>query len=104
MERIDTQAKLWRWQSATAPAAWYFLTIDGEAGDAVRIAAMTGQWIDGPKGFGSAKVTVQIGDTRWKTSVFPDKASGGWFLPVKKAVRTAEGIEEGDIVSVSLLL
>ena len=104
MERIETQAKLWRWQSATAPAAWHFFTIQDAAADAIRVAAMTGQWLDGPRGFGSAKVSVRIGETVWKTSVFPDKASGGWFLPVKKAVRVAEDLNEGDIVPLIISL
>ena len=98
-DAIETEARLWRWQGATAPAAWYFLTIAGEAADTIRVAAMTGQWLDqGKTGFGSAKVTATIGETRWRTSVFPHRESAGWLLPVKKAVRVAEGIEEGDLV------
>lgn len=104
MERIETQATLWRWQSPTAPGAWFFLTIEGEAADAIRLAAMTGQWLDGPRGFGSAKVTATIGETIWKTSVFPQKRDGGWLLPIKASVRKAEGIGEGDLVGVSLAL
>ena len=104
MERIETEATLWRWQSATAPASWYFLTIEGEAADAIRVAAMTRQWIDGKRGFGSAKVTATIGDTRWSTSVFPQKSTGGWLLPVKASVRRAEHVEEGDTVSVAIIL
>lgn len=100
MESIAAEAVLWRWKGATAPAAWYFLTISGEAADAIRVAALTGQWLDRPRGFGSAKVTARIGETSWRTSVFPDKASGGWLLPVKKAVRAAEGIAEGDCIHV----
>ena len=104
MERIETQARLWRWQGAEAPAAWYFLTIEGEAADAVRIAAISGQWLDRRPGFGSAKVTATIGDTSWATSVFPHKESGGWLLPVKKAVRVAEGLEEGGLIQVTIAL
>ena len=58
----------------------------------------------GKGGFGSAKVTATIGETGWRTSVFPHKASGGWLLPVKKAVRQAEGLNEGDRVRVRLTL
>lgn len=104
MEIIETEATLWRWQSATAPAAWHFLTISGEAADAVRVAAMTGQWQDGKPGFGSVRVTARVGETAWATSVFPDKAGGGWVLPVKKAVRVAAGIAEGDLVRVRIEL
>src|SRR3546814_6668877 len=35
---------LWRWTSSAGPAAWYFLTIAGEAADAIRLAAISRQW------------------------------------------------------------
>ena len=104
MEWIEAVARLWRWQGATAPAAWYFLTIDGAAADAIRVAAFSGQWLDHRPGFGSAKVTAMIGETRWQTSVFPHKESDGWLLPVKKAVRMAERLSEGDDVRVVIAL
>ncbi|HEV7314069.1 DUF1905 domain-containing protein [Sphingopyxis sp.] len=104
MEAFTTTTPLWRWQSATAPAAWFFVTIAGETADGIRLAAISGQWLDGRKGFGSARVDVQIGDTRWQTSVFPHRESGGWLLPVKAAVRKAEGLVEGDAVTVTVSL
>ena len=104
MEDFTVTTPLWRWQSATAPAAWFFVTIAGEAADGIRMAAMTGQWLDGRKGFGSARVEANIGDTQWKTSVFPHKESGGWLLPVKAAVRKAEKLVEGDEVTVTVSL
>ena len=55
------------------------------------------------RGFGSVKVEVKVGDSLWSTSVFPQKA-GGWFLPVKKAICRAEGLEAGDEVAVGLKL
>ena len=102
MDSFIVTTPLWRWQSATAPAAWFFVTIAGDAADGIRVAAITGQWLNGRKGFGSARVDATIGDTSWQTSVFPHKESGGWLLPVKKAIRTAEDIDEGDSVTVEL--
>lgn len=104
MENITVTTPLWRWQSATAPAAWYFLTIEGDAADAVRVAAMTGQWLDGRRGFGSARVEARIGDSIWKTSVFPHRESGGWLLPVKAAIRRAERLVEDEAVTVTVSL
>ena len=55
------------------------------------------------RGFGSVRVSVQVGSTRWHTSVFPDDGgSGGFVLPVKKAVRAAHDVEEGDDLTVTL--
>jgi len=104
LENITVTTPLWRWQSATAPAAWYFLTIEGDAADAVRVAAMTGQWLDGRRGFGSARVEARIGDSIWKTSVFPHRESGGWLLPVKSAIRRAERLVEDEAVTVTVSL
>lgn len=104
MESFTVTMPLWRWQSASTPAAWYFLTIAGEAADGIRLAAIGGQWLDGRKGFGSARVEAAVGDTRWKTSVFPHKESGGWLLPVKASVRKVEGLIEGDDVTVTVSL
>ena len=50
------------------------------------------------------RVEVTIGDSTWTTSVFPDTESGSFVLPVKKPVRHAEHIEDGDEVAVVLRL
>lgn len=43
-------------------------------------------------------VRARIGRTAWETSMFPRE--GGSALPIKAAVRRAEGIELGDEVEV----
>jgi hypothetical protein len=55
------------------------------------------------RGFGSVKVTVSLGNCTWQTSLFPNK-DGSWFLPIRKPVRVAEGLEYGDEVAVELEL
>jgi hypothetical protein len=96
-EIFAVTAPLWRWKSATAPASWYFITIDPGTAMAIRAEAYDrmGRWK-------SVKVSAVIGETRWQTSLFPHKESGGFLLPVKATVRKAEGISEGDEVTVSL--
>jgi Domain of unknown function (DUF1905) len=60
---------------------------------------------EGPRrGFGSVRVQVRIGGSRWKTSIFPDSKLGCYVLPVKKAIRKAEAIEEGDVAKVTVEL
>ncbi len=54
------------------------------------------------RGWGAMKVRANIGDTEWETSIFPDKSSGGWLLPVKAAVRKAERLVAGDAVQVAI--
>ena len=89
---IAATGPLIRWSGDKA--TWYFIVLTGDVVGEIHYAAMgrTG-------GFGSVKVEATIGDTRWSTSVFPDKKSGGF---VKAAVRKAESLSEGDQVQLSL--
>ena len=81
-----------------------YVRIAGGAAEAIRMHELERRLELGRRrGFGSVKVEVQVGESRWSTSVFPQK-EGGWFLPVKKAICRAEGLEEGDDVVVRLEL
>lgn len=102
-ETYDVTAKLWLWTSGKAPASWHFLTIEGEAAEAIHALALMRRLESGRRrGWGAMKVQVAIGNTAWDTSIFPDKGSGGWLLPVKAAVRKAEGLDAGDQVQVRI--
>ena len=94
---------LWRWSGASGTGTWHFLTLDGEAGEALSGTALMRKLEGMSRGWGSLKVAATIGESRWSTSVFPAKETG-WILPVKASVRKAEGLVEGDIVEVSLEL
>jgi hypothetical protein len=50
--------------------------------------------------WGQVPVQVVIGDTGFSTALFPKE--GRYLVPLKDAVRAAEGIEEGDLVRVVL--
>jgi hypothetical protein len=49
-------------------------------------------------------VKARVGETSWATSIFPDKKSGAYLLPLKKEVRKAESIENDATVYVELRL
>jgi hypothetical protein len=89
-------AELWRYPGE---AAWYFVTVPVAFSEAIRERSATGR-----AGFGSVKVQASISSSTWSTSVFPDAASGCFVLPVKKAIRRAERIDDGDVVTVTLRL
>lgn len=81
-----------------------YVTIDGDAAEAIAAHELMRRLELGRRrGFGSVKVEAEVGDSRWRTSVFPQKG-GGWFLPVKKAICRAEDIAAGDEVGVRLEL
>lgn len=105
MTRIAFETVLEIWHSPENGSAGGYVRIAGEAADAIRVAAITGQWMNGGKRhFGSAKVTSTIGATTWANSVFPEKGSESWFMPIKLAVRKAEGLSEGDRVAITVEL
>lgn len=51
-------------------------------------------------GWGVIPVTARIGATEWTTSLFPK--DGGYLVPIRDAVRRAEGIAVGDVVDIEL--
>ncbi len=98
-EQVEFTAPLWEWE---ARDSWYFVTLDEKSNDVVRDRPRP------PRGFGSIRVRATVGRTTWTTSIFPSAGSGSdegvYVVPVKKAVRRAEGLEEGDPVTVALEL
>jgi hypothetical protein len=85
------------WEYPAEKASWFFVTLPTEVADEIEEAASTSR-----RGFGSVRVSVTIGSTCWATSLFPSKEAGSYLLPVKKAVRLAEGIDAGDPVEVEV--
>ena len=77
-------APLWRWKG---DGAWHFVTVPDDISVALKALSP-----DAKRGFGSVRVRVKTGQTEWKTSVFPDKSSGCYLLPVKKEVRKVENL------------
>lgn len=78
-------------------AAWYFATLPKNI--AREIDFEHGHH---KAGFGSLRVKVIIGVTNWQTSIFTDTKSNSYMLPLKSAVRTAEGLEVGDTAQIKL--
>lgn len=88
------RAPLWEMPSA---GALVFVSLPVDASDAIKAIPRPPR-----PGFGSLRVTATIGGTVWSTSIFPDSKGGCYVLPVKKAVRSAERIDLGDAVEVSV--
>lgn len=92
--RLEFSGPLWFWRG---PAPWYFVTVPAEQSGELKAASSLVTY-----GWGMLPVRVQIGETQWKTSLFPKVDL--YVLPVRASVRQAEGLEEGDPVAVQLEL
>jgi hypothetical protein len=101
-ETLAFRGPVTRWQGEKA--TYHLLTIDGAAAEAIamheRIRRLE---LGGRRGFGSVKVMAMVGETRWKTSVFPSK-TGEWWLLVGKKVLKAEDLVAGDEAALTLEL
>ena len=98
-EDFTVTSKVWVWQARTGekPARWFFVSIEGRIAAEIKLVSL-----GLTAGFGSLPVRATIGTTTWHTSIFPQRDTGGWILPLKAAVRKSAGVGEGDEVTVTL--
>lgn len=91
---VDFDADVYLWEARTQ--SWFFAGVPAELSELIRE-------IPRPfRGFGSVRVRARIGGSEWRTSIFPDADRGAYVLPLKRAVRDAEGIVAGGVVAVRL--
>ncbi|AWI60091.1 DUF1905 domain-containing protein [Sinorhizobium fredii] len=96
MGEFEFDAELWLYPGK---GGWHFVTLPADIAGQIR-------FLTEPKtrGWGSEAVIVRIGKTEWTTSVFPDKASGSFLLPVKAEVRRKEKLAAGQSIRIKLSL
>ena len=81
---------IWHWRG---PSPYHFVTVPaGQCEDLREVAGEVSY------GWGMIPVLARIGVTQWTTSLFPK--DGRYVLPLKDAVRQAEGLELGQIIAV----
>lgn len=88
------EASVWLYPSM---AGWHFVTIPKDVSEDIKQ-----QFGDLKRGWGSLPVKVTVGKTTWETSIFPDKETNGFLLPVKADVRKKERILAYDNVTLAL--
>jgi len=94
---LKLRSKIWKYPGM---AAWYFLSVPLPAAKRIKKSQEGRPRI----GFGSVRVRATLGSSRWNTSIFPDKKSGTYLLPLKAQIRKKEGVGDKDTVSFMLEL
>ena len=79
------------------PAPFHFVALPGDVADDVRAEAGRLSY-----GWGMVPVRGRVGGTDFTTAMWPKE--GGYWLPVKDAVRRGEGLALGDQVTATLWL
>ena len=91
---LTFEGEVWQWRG---PAPHYFVSVPAELCDVLRAAAKVVSY-----GWGMVPVRVRVGSTEWRTAIFPK--DGGYIVPIKADVRRKEGIEEGHVIALGLLI
>lgn len=86
------EADVWYWRG---PAPFFFATVPPEIAAEIRALQKSASY-----GWGMMPVNAQVGNSRWRTAMFPK--DGSYVLPLKDAIRRAEDIEEGSSILVTL--
>jgi hypothetical protein len=89
---IEFSGKIWFWHG---PSPYYYVTVPEQQ-------SLDLKWISGAVtyGWGVIPVRARIGQTEWKTSLFPK--DGRYLVPIKDSVRKAENLELDDEVTIRL--
>jgi len=91
---LDFAGEIIHWRG---PAPFHFVAVPEEESAAIEAVASMVTY-----GWGAIPVRARIGRTEFETSLFPK--DGRYLVPVKAAVRRAEGLELGDEIAVRLHL
>jgi hypothetical protein len=89
---IEFSGEIWYWRG---PSPFYFVTVPEQESRMLKsVSAMV------TYGWGVIPVRVRIGGTAFTTSLFPK--DGLYIVPLKASVRQAEGLDQGDTVTIRL--
>lgn len=86
------RGEIWHWRG---PAPHHFVTVPPDPSAAIAEIAAGVSY-----GWGVIPVTCTVGVTTFTTSLFPK--DGGYVVPLKAAVRAAEGVGVGDTVDLRM--
>ena len=86
--------EIWYWRG---PAPFHFVTVpESEAAEIKAVSAAV------TYGWGMISAAVRIGKTTVTTALWPK--DGGYIVPIKKAMQSAEELELGDDLEIALII
>lgn len=90
--QFEFSGEVWYWRG---PAPFFFVTVPEAESAIIKSISNAVTY-----GWGVIPVKVTIGDTEFKTSLFPKDSQ--YLVPIKASVRKVELIETGDQISIKL--
>ena len=89
--KYKVRTKVWLYPGM---GGWHFANLSPRSSAKIKV-----RFGGAARGFGSLPVSVKIGRTEWKTSIFPDSKSRTYLLAIKTEVRKKERIAAGDTIT-----
>lgn len=80
------RCRVWVWKGG-GPGAWHFVTLPAAKSREIGLRHGAAQ-----RGWGSIPVTVTLGKSAWKTSIFPYNKIKAFILPLKADIRRKENV------------
>lgn len=96
--RYEFTAKVWTYFNGKS--TYYLASMPARIGAAIR-SMQQGR---PRRGWGSVPVHITIGQTSWKSSIFPESESKSYLFLLNAKVRKAEAIKENSRITVSISL
>ncbi len=93
------KSKIWLWN--IEKGSWHFVTIPEDISNEIYFAQKLKN-MGQKRGFGSIKVEVLIGNSKFNTSIFPNSKDKTYVLPLKAIIRKAENLNAGDEINVEI--
>lgn len=94
MLELTFSGEVVRWRG---PAPFHFVAVPPDETDEIHAVAGAVTY-----GWGMIPATVTVGRTSMTTAIFP--RDGGYMVPLKAALRRAEEVEHGDVVTVTVAI
>jgi hypothetical protein len=94
-QEYTIRANVWRYPGF---AGWHFVSIPKK-----QSAEINKNFSSKKRGWGSLPVTVTLGESTWKTSIFPSK-EGAYLLALKADIRKKEHVRERDAITLKFIL
>lgn len=94
--KYEIISKMWK---SPGKGGWYFVAFSAEISKEIRAHF---QWQE--EGWGRMKISAQISDLQWKTSIWFDSKHELYVLPIKADIRKKFKLEDGDEVNVTVFV
>ncbi len=99
MKKRDYRFKAQVWIYPGLTANWHFVSLPKNLSEQIKK-----DFGSKARGWGSLPVKVCVGKSSWRTSIFPDKKSGTYILPIKAEIRNRECIFAKDYLDIKIIL